>query len=87
MKVVEVGGEAKSLNGSLDVLLNVGRRVGHSTLSKHIETALRSDWKELVSIWVHKSLGLTENLVANVVFPNELSKELLVYTCLVDHLN
>lgn len=33
MQVVEIGSEAESLNGTLDVLLDVGGRVGHWSIS------------------------------------------------------
>jgi hypothetical protein len=40
MQVVQVRGKAKSFDGSFDILLDVGGRIGHSALTKHIETTL-----------------------------------------------
>ena len=43
MQVVQVRGKAKSFDGPFDILLDVGGRIGHSALTKHIETTLWSD--------------------------------------------
>jgi hypothetical protein len=44
MEVIEIGREAKSFNGTLDIFLDVGRRVGHRPTSgrivKDVEAAL-----------------------------------------------
>lgn len=47
MEVVEVGGEAKSLDGSLDISLDVRRRVGDASVAKNVESALGGDFRSL----------------------------------------
>lgn len=44
MEIVEIRREAKAFNGSLDVLLNMGSRVGDAALAEDIEATLRGDW-------------------------------------------
>jgi hypothetical protein len=44
VEIVEIRREIKAFNGSLDVLLNMGSRVGDAALAKDIEATLRGDW-------------------------------------------
>lgn len=43
VKIVQVGGKAKTLDGALDVGLDVGRRVGDAAVAKDVKSALGSD--------------------------------------------
>ena len=43
MQVVEIRCESEALDGSIDICLDVGGRVGDTANPKDIETALRSD--------------------------------------------
>lgn len=40
MQIVEIGSKAQSVDGALDVLLDVGGRIGDRTVSKRIKTTL-----------------------------------------------
>lgn len=46
MEVVEVWSETQSLDRSLDVGLDMRRRVGDTSIAKDIESALRGDCKK-----------------------------------------
>lgn len=50
MEIVEVGGEAEPLDGTLNVLIDMGRRIGDSAGgAKDIESTLGRNWLNLVS--------------------------------------
>lgn len=38
MQVVQVRGKAKSFNGPFDIFLDMGGRIGHSSLAEDIKT-------------------------------------------------
>lgn len=40
MEIIEIRGEAKPLNGPVNVLLDVGGRVGDTAIAKHVKSAL-----------------------------------------------
>lgn len=40
MQIVQIRGKAKSFNGPFDILLDMGGRIGHSSLAKDIKTTL-----------------------------------------------
>ena len=43
MKIIQIGGKAKTLDGALNVGLDVGRRVGDAAVAKDVKPALGSD--------------------------------------------
>lgn len=40
MQIIQIRGEAKSFNGPFNILLDMGGRIGHSSLAKDIKTTL-----------------------------------------------
>lgn len=90
MEIVQVRSEAKSLNRAFDVLLDVRGRVGdHSLTPKGDKATFRGNYCKRLIPYTNentKCMQLTENLVTNVVLPDEVAKELLIHTGLVDHL-
>ena len=71
MKIVEIGCETESLDSPFDVFLDVGSRVGDAdSLGKASEPAFRGK----------------EDLVTNIVFPDEVSQQFLVDASLVHNL-
>lgn len=44
MQVIKVGREAKTVNGSLDVLLYVRRGIGDGAVAENIEPTFRSNY-------------------------------------------
>lgn len=89
MQIVQIGRKPESLNGSFDVLLDMRGGVGDGDIpSNDVETTLGGNYqrRQLVS---NKCLvmarGPTENLVADVVLPDEVSQKLFIHTGLVDN--
>jgi hypothetical protein len=89
VQIIEVRGEAESLDAAFDVLVDVSSRVGDaSTSSENIETTLGSDWFSK-SANLNKSTRkdtLTEHFVADVVLPDEIAQKLLIHSGLIDDL-
>lgn len=89
MQIVQVRGEAQSFDSTVDILLDVRSRVGDcATSSKHVKATLGGNWELHVSTIDGLLLGvakLTEDLVTDIVLPDEVTKKLLVNSSLVDN--
>lgn len=86
VEVVKIRCKAEAFNSAFDVLFNVGGRVGDSAAAEDIETTLGGDWRNGESKLKKGCLRtrpLTEDLVADIVLPDEFAEKLLVYTGLV----
>jgi hypothetical protein len=44
VEIIEIRRETKAFNGSLNVLLDMGNRVGDAALAKDVDATLRGDW-------------------------------------------
>jgi hypothetical protein len=93
VQIIEVRSEAKPLNRSLDVFLNVVGRVGHfSFRTKDVKSTLRGNCtapkREPVMKCTERkeALGLTKQLIADIVLLYEVPKQLLIFAILVDNL-
>lgn len=96
MEIVKVRGKAKAFNGAIDVLLYMRSRVCDGAAAENIESAFGSNCYKVTTVntiickvsrvAVEDRRQRTEDLVAEVVFPDEVSKELLVDSGLVDNL-
>lgn len=89
MEVVEIWCEAETFDGAFDVRLDVFGRVGDAAIFEAGESTFGRDCRVQL---VHGSIqsrdvdGHTEDLIANVVLPDEVSQELFVDASLVDNL-
>jgi hypothetical protein len=88
MQVVEVRREAKSLDGTVDVLLDVSSGICDAAIAKDIKTAFRRNYRaRLTRARIDRQEeGLTEDLVPDIVFPDEVAQKLFIHASLVDDL-
>lgn len=78
MQIIEVRGESKSLDSAFDIFLDVSCRIGDTAISgENIEAAFRGNYSQIIRLnafqRIHICLKLTKNLVADIVFPDEVS--------------
>lgn len=82
MQVVQIWSKTESLDGALDIFFDVRWRIGDAPISTihAIETAFRSDCLNQNHVGMRREveLKLTEDFVADVVLPDELTQQLLV---------
>lgn len=71
VQVIQIRSKAQSFNSPINILLNMGCRIGDRIAApKDIKT----------------TFGGNENLLADVVLPDKLTQQLFIHTSLIDHL-
>jgi len=90
MEVVQIRREAQSSDRALNVLVNVCGRIGDFAVLENRNTALacHCSSREISKVRTSRSSErrLTEDLVADVVLPDKVSKNLLIHTVAVGYL-
>lgn len=90
VKIIQIRRESEAFNRAFDVLLDMRGGVGDcSFTTKGLDTTFRGNCCKVLTSRLYPLMeyrGLTENLVANVVLPDKVTKELLIHTSLIDNL-
>jgi hypothetical protein len=94
VEIIQVGRKSESFNRALDVFLDMRGGVGDSSslTSEGDDATFRGNYSKLSAFnlfqyntW-DECLKLTENLIANIVLPDKITKKLLIHTSLIDNL-
>lgn len=89
MQIIQIRSKTESIDGSFDILLDMVRWIGNWTISPDdIETAFRGNWQQLVRISIQREgEEPTEDFIPNIMFPDEITQKLFIYTGLIDNLS
>lgn len=87
MQIVKVWRKSEPLDSAFDILLDVGGLVRDTSITKDVNTTLGSNYSPWSAIFLRfKKITHTEDLLSNVMLPNEITQELLIDTSLVYYL-
>jgi hypothetical protein len=90
VKIIQIRSETEAFNRAFNVLLDMRGGVGDcSFTTKGVDTTFRGNCCKILASRLYLLMdyrGLTENLIANVVLPDKVTKELLIHTSLIDNL-